>query len=159
MTARKSLRNAAAVIAALAYDPATGVITWRVRKSQRVRAGDRAGCLNDLGYRRIEVDGVNYAAHHVAWLLTTGAWPAQEIDHINGDKDDNRFENLRDVSRAANLQNVNARGVTRTRSGKWKAQISVANRKKTIGTFTDEAEAIAAYRQAKARLHPTWRHV
>lgn len=149
--------DVSAIRGCLAYDANSGLLRWTVRKSQRVGVGQVAGYRAAGGYVRVEVDGKSYAAHHIAWLLSTGNWPKQEIDHINGRRDDNRLANLRDVSRAENVQNIDALGVTRTRSGKWRAQISVGNRKRAIGTFAEHREAVRAYRLAKSELHPTWR--
>lgn len=129
--------------AALNYDPATGVFTRRI-------------CT----YRRgvIPLFGERHYAHRLAWLYMTGEWPSQQIDHINGIRGDNRWENLRDVAPQVNSQNLHrARrgtatgvlGVTTDPSGKFKAQIREGGKNRHIGLFDDVAEAGAAYQAAR----------
>src|SRR5262245_61099747 len=72
----------------LCYDAETGVVTWRVKASNRVNKGDRAGCMRN-DYRVVRVDGGLYLEHRVIWLLVTGAWPP----HSNGNGHDNRWGN------------------------------------------------------------------
>ena len=80
----------------LVYDAETGVLTWRVKASNRVNKGDRAGCMR-WDYRAIRVDGGLYLEHRVIWLLVTGAWPEGVVAHVNGDGHDNRWSNLQHV--------------------------------------------------------------
>lgn len=91
----------------LQYDPSSGVLTWRVKRNGRnggVRPGDVAGSPFK-GYLAVGVDGQRLLAHRLAWLLYFGAWPEGSIDHIDGNKSNNRIANLRDVRHAVNLQN------------------------------------------------------
>lgn len=92
----------------LSYDLETGVFRWKVKRGG-VEIGSVAGSLNGHRYRYITVDGRNCRAHRLAWLFVHGVWPSKEIDHINGDKDDNRLENLREATRAENQRNVGMR--------------------------------------------------
>jgi hypothetical protein len=85
--------------ALLSYGQADGVFTWLVKPGKRARA--IAGNLY-RGYRRIKIGPRFYAAHRLAWLWMTGEWPAAEIDHINMDRDDNRWCNLREASHSQN---------------------------------------------------------
>jgi hypothetical protein len=62
-----------------------------------MKAGEIAGHVKADGYRYIEIDGVEYKACDLAWLYVHGAWPIGEIQHINGNRDDNRLVNLRDT--------------------------------------------------------------
>lgn len=87
---------------ALAYDPETGIFTWLVRPSQRARAGSPAGYPTGHGYRAIRYRGEVYLAHRLAWAFVHGAFPPEVMDHINGDRADNRIANLRAVSQAEN---------------------------------------------------------
>jgi hypothetical protein len=91
----------------LEYDPATGELHWRVARNGRMRVGQLAGSWSN-GYIAVNVDGRKVYAHRIVWLLCKGEWPKQYIDHINGDRADNRIENLRDVSQVINGRN-NAR--------------------------------------------------
>ena len=145
---------------ALAYDPETGIVTWAIRTSNRVKIGDAAG-TPDRGYLNIGLDGESYRAHNLIWLYVTGEWPEHEIDHINGVKDDNRWVNLRDRSHTINMRNIVAplrsgssgfRGVSKYRK-RWRAQIKTNNKNKHLGTFDTPEEASAAYWAAKAELH------
>jgi len=85
---------------------ANGVLTWRVSLGGRATAGDKAGSVSDEGYLRVRLNGKRYRAHRVVWALHHGAWPAGEIDHIDGCRINNRIENLRDVSNSVNHQNL-----------------------------------------------------
>ncbi|MCK9994454.1 MAG: hypothetical protein Dbin4_02974, partial [Alphaproteobacteria bacterium] len=89
----------------LHYDPDTGVFTRRVQTSSNARVGDVAGCLHPEGYRHIQIDGKRYAAHRLAWLYMTGEWPTNQLDHLNGVRDDNRWGNLREATHGQNQQN------------------------------------------------------
>src|SRR5262245_60609943 len=73
----------------LTHDNGAGVLTWRVKASNRVNKGDRAGCWRH-DYRAIRVDGGLYLEHRVIWLLVTGSWPDGVVAHVNGDGHDNR---------------------------------------------------------------------
>lgn len=147
------------LVEALTYDPATGQFCWRSR-------GKPAGCINTDGYRRITLDYVAYPAHRLAWLYEHGDWPTSEVDHINGDRADNRIANLRLVTRRGNSHNIQPGrqrpnhsgypGVSFHAPGKWKAKIMSAGRSHYLGLYPTPAEASAAYVAAKRRLHPEW---
>src|SRR5262245_14923519 len=76
----------------LKYSPETGELRWRVsRRGRGARLGRDAGAGHAKGYRRVSVDGRDYLVHRVIWLWMTGEWPAAQIDHRNGVRDDNRW--------------------------------------------------------------------
>lgn len=147
------------VRALLSYDPETGILRWKVRASNRVRAGDRAGSIDGReGYRRIRIGGRNYKEHRIAWLLQTGKWPAEQIDHRNGVRWDNRFNNLREATNAENgrngdLRSSNTSGVPGVdwyaRVGKWRARITLHGRQKYLGYFDSFDTAAAARKNAE----------
>lgn len=150
--------------AALCYEPITGFFTWHIRTSSSANPGEVAGYLMHNGYRRIQLDGEGYLAHRLAWLHVYGCWPADEIDHINGVKDDNRINNLREATRRLNNENLKRAprsnrssgllGVTwRGDSQKWGAQITVDGRTRSLGRFTTAEAAHAAYVEAKRQYH------
>lgn len=89
----------------LSYDKATGDFYWKVALRYGC-IGKLAGTIKPNGYRSIRIGLKAYYAHRLVWLHETGEFPTQQIDHINRNKLDNRFINLRDVSSLLNNQNV-----------------------------------------------------
>lgn len=150
--------------AAFDYDPSTGVLRWKIRPAQRMHVGDVAGGLKADGYVGIRLRGKTHQAHRVAWAIVAGTWPTGDVDHIDGDKANNRWSNLRDVSEAVNMQNQR-RAQRGNQSGhlgvhwhprrnEWRAVIKVDGRNRQIGAYKTADEASAAYIAAKRRLHP-----
>lgn len=144
--------------ARLAYDAGTGAFTW----TNGPRAGKAAGSKNSLGYVQIRTAGGSYYGHRLAWALTTGAWPMRDIDHINGDRADNRLSNLRDVPRRVNLENMRSARADNTssrilgvegRGKRYRARIQVNGSMLPLGTFATAEEAHGAYVAAKRQLH------
>lgn len=88
----------------LHYEPATGWFTWRV-SSAIANIGDRAGGHHGFGYRQMGLDYKKFLEHQLVFLYMIGEWPDGEVDHINGDKSDNRWDNLRDVTKSQNGHN------------------------------------------------------
>lgn len=147
----------------LAYDPDTGILTWKVTRSIRVRQGAPAGHCRPHGYSYVCVNRGQYPSHWLAWLIHYGEWPATELDHINGQRSDNRISNLRTVSRKQN-QNNQRRAHSRNKLGvlgvsyceKWhKYTASIGHNRKKIylGGFNTIEEAHNAYLKAKRELH------
>jgi len=97
----------------LNYDPDTGVFTWRddlpVKRGPRV-AGKRAGSRNAEGYLYVEINRRKYKTSRLAFLWMTGEWPTFCVDHINRDRSDDRWCNLRDVTRSENRINYKRAG-------------------------------------------------
>jgi len=139
----------------LSYDPDTGVFIWISVRLGRCKKGNRAGGFSH-GYRRIRLGDRRYAEHRLAWLYMTGSWPEGELDHRNGNKQDNSWCNLRVATRTENMANARARklvkGVTRVRTGKWTAQIQKHGVKEHLGTFDTADAAHAAYKNRAAEL-------
>jgi hypothetical protein len=143
------------------YDQETGVFTWRVKRSN-IPAGTVIGRGCKAWYGQAGIDGKLYLLHRLAWLYIHGRWPADDIDHINGDRHDNRIANLREATRAQNLLNKGPRasntsgykGVTWSkRRQKWMAQIGHGGRNFGLGYYQTAEEAHAAYVAAAAKLH------
>lgn len=143
------------------YDAETGVFTRRVRTAQRSRAGQSAGTANARGCVRISIDSRLYLAHRLAWLYITGEWPANGIDHKDGNPSNNAFANLRDVTPRINSENQrrarsdNSNGLLGvTNSGaKFRAGIQISGKKLHLGSFDTPNSAHQAYLSAKRRMH------
>lgn len=145
----------AEIKAQLLYDPEDGSFT--VAKSGRKyrRIEDRYGRVQVGTARNAKL----YLAHRIAWLFQTGQWPDGQIDHINGDKSDNRFSNLRLAGKKGNLRNrrgwssTGVKGVTRTsNSKKYRAQIWTGS-KNLMKRFNTVAEAQDWYAAMSQQLH------
>ena len=141
----------------LDYNPLTGIFVWKVTRG-KIRAGSIAGTFN-MGYMQIRIDYKIHKAHRLAWLYTTGETPVGEIDHINGDKIDNRIVNLRVVTSRQNNSNRRCHreghlvGTSlRKDLDRWVAHISINGRLKHIGFYDTQLEAHEAYQAYKA-LH------
>ena len=142
------------------YDANTGQFTRLLAKG---RWRDRVGSIN-LGYLNIKIDHKHYKVHRLAWLYVHGEWPNDQIDHINGDRADNRISNLRAATRSQNKQNARkARSDSRsgligamwdTKNNKWVSRIMVDGKRKYLGLFDEAEQAHAVYIEAKRILHP-----
>ena len=147
--------------ALLSYDPLSGVFTWRGKPNGRVAHGARAGSAHNKGYRHIRINGRLYLEHVLAVLYTHGVMHDGEIDHINGNRSDNRLENLRRVDKSINLQNQrkahkgSASGLlgAHKHGSNWRAVIKIRGERVNIGTFSTAEEAHTAYLKAKRDLH------
>jgi hypothetical protein len=162
----------------LDYDPETGILLWKIRtpeivgsESERRRwnarhAGKPAVTYSDKkGYCRGHIGGQMLYAHRIAWAITYGYWPPGFIDHINGDRADNRISNLRVVDKAGNMRNQRPRpgsisgvhGVIWNRKhSRWYARISVDAKPIHLGSFENKEDAIAARKAAETKYgyHP-----
>lgn len=148
------------------YDWRSGEFINRTTRSPNARTGEIAGSIDKVhGYRKIRLDGKDYRAHRLVFLYVTGSWPKEQIDHIDGDKLNNRFENLREVSPQENGRNQGVRvnntsghvGVCWHKAlNKWQAQIMVNGKDLYLGLFDDLEEAIAARKKAEREhnFHP-----
>jgi hypothetical protein len=144
----------------LDYDPATGEFRWRKRMCSSIKPGDIAGGLNREGYLKITVNGRQYPAHHLAWLHMKGTWCSLVIDHRDGNRSNNRWDNLRSASRSQSNANrglnrnnkCGLKGVSRYR-GRWRSTIRKDWRTQHLGIFLTPQEAHAAYAKAARKLH------
>jgi len=142
------------------YCPETGQFT-HLQSKGRKKTGMPAGSLRSDGYVYVMFDGFRAMAHQFAFLYMTGEWPTQEIDHIDGNKANNAFSNLRQVSRRMNTENKHMAkrtsttgllGVIRHPRG-FVARIVSEGKRTYLGIFKTPEDAHEAYVQAKRRLH------
>ena len=136
------------------YDPNLGLFYWKKPTSNRVKVGSIAGFSAPDGYTHIRVDGKLHRAHRLAWVYMTGSEPKDLIDHINGERTDNRFSNLREATDRQNLnntiqstQNLCVRRAHAT--ARWSCRVGG----KHIGSFDCPLIARLAYEDAHAELH------
>jgi len=137
----------------LHYDPDTGIFTWLVVDSKRVKAGDIAGYINSKGYRRIKVDYRGHNASRLAWLYMKGYFPEHEVDHEDRIKCNNKWKNLRHVTHSCNMKNVDIKSNNKSgvvgvywnrRDQRWQASIKTAGKSKHLGSHIDFIEAVKA---------------
>ena len=140
----------------LDYDPETGVFRNKVTRSSGSLVGAVVGCAGNRGYLKVRINKRTYTLHRLAWLWMTGEWPSGDIDHINVDKLDNRWKNLRLANDSQNRANTFAnRNNTSGRKGvswdkkhkKWHARIMVNGNSIFIGAFLDLDDAGDAYKE------------
>jgi len=146
----------------LTYDPKTGFFYWIMNKG-RARAGTVAGAKHNCGYVCIGIDGKSYLAHRMAVAISGSQLSEnQQVDHINGDRSDNRLENLRVASHAENCQNSKARAHNKSgmkgvgyepKRKMWRARVSINKKTTWLGYFNSPEEAHAAYCAAAKKLH------
>jgi len=149
------------LLSVLRFKPDTGKFYWKVKVRSNIRPGDEAGASGQHGYSRIMIGGRDYYVHRLAWFYMTGHWPDQ-VDHINLDRRDNRWCNLREATRDQNNVNKGARrssttglkGVLPRRSkGCFEARIKINGKFKYLGSFKTPEEANAAYAEAAREIH------
>jgi len=154
------------------YDPETGIFTWLPRpvvhsrhKIWNIRfAGKQAGHVDTLGYNIITLGIKKPHAHRLAWLYVYGYLPLDDIDHIDGNRNNNRIINLREATRSENLQNIstcrsdNKCGVLGVgfikATNKYRAKIKYQGKQKHLGCFDTAEQAHRAYLEAKRKYHP-----
>lgn len=142
----------------LDYNPETGLLIWIKPRCNRVQKGDTAGYTSE-GYRRINAFGGKHMAHRIMWIIHYGSIPDGQIDHINGNRSDNRISNLRCVSMSENLKNKtiyknNKTGVSGVKmsKGRYRTYISIGSSKKIdLGTFGNIFDAACARKSAEVK--------
>jgi hypothetical protein len=142
-------------------DPIAGELRW-VGTHGNARPGAVAGSKGANGYIYLGVKGKRYLAHRLVWLFARGCWPTGWLDHINGNRTDNRISNLREINCVENAQNrrtaakrskTGLLGVVPTPSGRYAAHIRFNKKNHYLGTFSTPEQAHDAYLTAKRANH------
>lgn len=154
----------------LDYNPETGSFVWRVsRPGRHAKKGQIAGRVRSSSggkkYRQIHMGSKCYLEHRLAYFWMTGTWPEQEIDHIDGNGENNKWVNIRSVTKSENRKNRrkysrNTSGVTGVTfhrlTNKWQASIKVDGRSVYLGLFSSYDDAVKCRKQAEVKygFHP-----
>lgn len=187
MNTTKALPDRSLLLALLRYDPSTGKLFWRERPIEMFGAGNSSQHSNlqnwnkryagqeafpcerptgARGYVQANILGKKYLKHRVIWKMVTGEEPP-EIDHDNGLKWDNRWQNLIASDRQGNSKNLALRSTNRSGATgvfwnkafkRWQANIFVAGKRIHIGLFTDKDQAILARKAAERKYGFAPRH-
>lgn len=144
----------------LSYDCQTGIFIWRVQLGWKGRVGQPAGTRHCGGYVSITIDRTAYLAHRLAWFYVTGRWPTDQIDHLDCDRSNNSFCNLREATNSQNNQNRRKLGGRSKFKGvswhianrRWESRIKRDGRQIRLGLFRTEEEAHAAYCKAAEEM-------
>lgn len=135
----------------LAYDPYTGIFTWRETGKGRKRKIAGRVVYRGAGRREIGIDNLLYVSSRLAWFYMTMRWPPNEIDHKDLNSLNDAFDNLREATRAQNGANRRSRNPlgkgVRYQNKKFQARLS----DKHLGTFSTRLQAAEAYKQAAAK--------
>lgn len=141
----------------LAYDPLTGIFTWKVTRGNNAKAGEEAGSITSEGYLCIGITiaekYVQYKGHMLAWLLHYKIWPDSKLDHRDRDRTNNRIKNLRKATGSQNQINrassskSGLKGVVRA-GQKWRARIHVGRKGIHLGNYDTKEAAALAYNKA-----------
>lgn len=167
---RKLLPSASRLAQLFQYVEDSGNLHWRERpvsdfideescsKWNSRYAGILAGHIHSSGYLFISIDNSNYAAHRLIWKIVTGEEPPTHLDHMNNNRSDNRFENLRKATPSQNRMNSSVRSDSKSkftgiywhnRDKKWIAEITVDGQRKSLGRFCDHESAQEARMSAE----------
>jgi hypothetical protein len=157
----------ARVLEMLEYDPTTGVFRWRRKPNRNVVAGSVAGSVDAYGYLQTRLDKKPLKLHRLAWFYVHGEWPAGQIDHANGIRDDNRLENLRVATGSQNRCNRRAGRPNKSgfhgvffhrKTGKWQARVTLQRKHYSFGYHSTPEAASAVYeagaRELKGEFYP-----
>jgi hypothetical protein len=163
----------------LSYNQETGEFFWLSRPEHHFRqlrdqiawncrnAGHLAGAIDSKGYWRIALWKRHYRAHRLAFLYVKGRLPDGDVDHVDGDRLNNRFSNLREATRVQNLWNTQAHKDSRTgvkgvhwhdRANKYQARIYLNGKTVSLGLFSTVEAASAAYQKASREAHGDFSH-
>jgi hypothetical protein len=139
-----------------------GALIWKVRLAMRIRVGTVAGTIEENGYIRVTIDGKPYRMHQLVFLYHNGyLTKGKEIDHIDGNRTNNRIDNLREVTRQQNSLNrkyyensSGIKGVSWSKERKkWVVQITINGMNRHLGRYNTLEEAKAVIENARNEYH------
>ena len=141
------------------FEYVDGALRWRISPSRSVRAGSIAGAANGRGYTQVQWRGRLFVLHKLIYAYHHG-WTPEVVDHIDGDTQNNRIENLRAATKAENQHNAKRRSDNgsghknvRKHGDKWQVVIQRNGQRHHIGTFDDLSAAADAAALARQNLH------
>ncbi|NBW23602.1 MAG: Pathogenesis-related transcriptional factor and ERF protein [Caulobacteraceae bacterium] len=146
----------------LDYNPKTGKFFRKINTGSFGRIGEVLGYTTKRGYRKTSVCNIQLYDHQLAWLLFYSKWPDRQIDHINGNRSDNRISNLREATVSQNALNRSYQSNSKTKykcinwkpdRKKYRVKIGVNKKYYHIGYFVNLDEAIKARDIAIKKLH------
>ena len=139
----------------LNYDPQTGIFTWKLSTSARVRVGDVAGTKSVQGYIIISIDNSEYRTNRLAWMYAYGEDPGHlQVDHKNRKRDENNITNLRLATCLQNNLNKVVKGYHWCKqANKWRATIRVDGKKIFLGNFNCPLLAHLTYCDARNKYY------
>lgn len=138
-----------------------GTLFWKVSTNRRIKQDSAAGSTQKDGYVRIKIDGVNYYAHRIVFALHHGYMP-ECVDHIDGNRSNNKIENLREANVTLNNWNKKIRSDSKSghkgvwwhkQSGMWEAVCKVNKKQTTVGRFEKIEDAIEAIKKFREEHH------
>lgn len=149
------------------YNAETGKLTYKIQLASNTPIGKEAGTIKDHGYRVVRVDNIEYLAHRLIWLYMTGQWPKNQIDHIDLNKSNNTWNNLREATVSQNGINAYLRKTNKTGhkgialfQNKWyRARIHYNGKEIHLGIFKTIDEAIAVRNAKEKELYGEYSRV
>jgi hypothetical protein len=152
------------LIEVLDYCPISGIFKWKCNIG-KMKLGSLAGTYDTrYKYLMIRIDGKRYFAHRLAWFFIYSKWPLDQIDHKDGNRINNRIDNLRDVTVTVNAQNI--KGPKKNNmstgllgaypfknTGRFVSYIRYGGKKVNLGYFDTALEAHEAHMAAKRNKH------
>ena len=156
MTKFKALPPLAVLQEFFSYDPETGQLL-RAKRSNNRLAGSVVGTKDAYGYLTVNFQKSHYKVHRIIWLFLTGSDPGElTIDHIDGNRSNNRAANLRLATRQQQVWNVPERRGWYEQNGRYFSAIRHRGKQRRLGGYTTAEEAHAAYLEACAELRGSW---
>lgn len=147
----------------LIYNPATGSLAWKLSPGNRIKPGQKAGCVKSNGYRVVAIDKRIYYSSKLIWLYMTGEWPSMTIDHIDRNRSNEKWNNLRHISRAHNATNkslyannrTGVNGISRDKkSGQFDSRLTLDGKTIYLGRYPTVHGAAFARARAELDLYP-----